>query len=98
MARFMRNRRKKEREGEEKKRRNAIAIIIPFDQETEETSAKFTVLLFRSREEDRRRPRSWTIDSADAWESCGKKMKEEGGGRYGKKKVDENWPGIDRDR
>lgn len=34
MARFMRNQRerKKERGGEEKKKRNAIAIIIPFDR------------------------------------------------------------------
>lgn len=60
-----------------------------------------TILLFRSREEDRRLDDldRRTKDSADAWESCGKKMKEGGGmGRYGGKKADENWPGIDRDR
>lgn len=96
----MRNRREKEREGGRGKEKEKCHSDY-YSFRPKRHRRNHTILLFRSREEDRRLDDldRRTKDSADAWESCGKKMKEGGGmGRYGGKKADENWPGIDRDR
>lgn len=91
--------RKKERGGEEKKKRNAIAIIIPFDRRD---IGEIIQSCYFVRERrivasttsiggpkipqmlENRVERRWK--KGEVWEGMGKK------------KADENWPGIDRDR
>lgn len=91
--------RKKERGGEEKKKRNAIAIIIPFDRrdigeiiqscyfvrERRIVASKTSIGGPKIPQMlENRVERRWK--KGEVWEGMGKK------------KADENWPGIDRDR
>lgn len=79
----------------EKERKREMPPRLLFLSTRRAERQKFTIVPFRSREEDRRRPRSWT----KRFRRClGIAWKEKGGRSYGLKKADENWPGIDRDR